>query len=226
MSVTPGKIGELLKSYMIQEVDKTSLSRTIPIVFAERVTEFAALLFIVTIGLKIIHVNVFLIVVSLFLFFIVLLLVLNKKMSELFVKKLHYFNLINKFVEPINLSLNNSRVLLQFKPFVLMFVLSIFIWLIEALGFYLIIFGYNELLAIMTSFFTYLFSVLIGSLAVIPAGLGITDGSISFMLMKEGVKNEVAVSVALLIRISTLWFSLLIGTISLLKFRTILKKID
>ncbi len=52
MSITPGKIGDLIKPYMIKEINATAISRTVPIVFAERVTEFSSLILIILIGIK------------------------------------------------------------------------------------------------------------------------------------------------------------------------------
>jgi len=43
MSVTPGKMGELLKSYLVKQVNGTSISKTAPIVLAERATDFLSL---------------------------------------------------------------------------------------------------------------------------------------------------------------------------------------
>ena len=76
--------------------------------------------------------------------------------------------------------------------------------------------------SIVWSFFTYLFSIFIGSISILPAGLGITDGSITILLSNIGISREVSVSTALIIRIATLWFSLIIGSISMMKFNKIL----
>jgi len=43
MSVTPGKIGEVFKSYLLKEQIGTPVSKSAPIVFAERITDFLSL---------------------------------------------------------------------------------------------------------------------------------------------------------------------------------------
>ena len=50
MSVTPGKFGELLKSYMLKQISNEPISKTAPIVLVERITDFLSLLFIAIIG--------------------------------------------------------------------------------------------------------------------------------------------------------------------------------
>ncbi len=43
MSVTPGKMGELLKAYLVKQINGTPISKTAPIIFAERITDFISL---------------------------------------------------------------------------------------------------------------------------------------------------------------------------------------
>ena len=50
MSITPGKMGELLKSYLVKQVNGTSISKTAPIVFAERATDFLSLTILALVG--------------------------------------------------------------------------------------------------------------------------------------------------------------------------------
>ena len=50
MSVTPVKVGELLKSYLVKEVTGVPISKTAPIIFAERMTDFISLLILALIG--------------------------------------------------------------------------------------------------------------------------------------------------------------------------------
>src|SRR5437879_1464363 len=44
MAITPGKVGELLKSYLLKRSTGVSISRTSPIIVAERLTDGIAML--------------------------------------------------------------------------------------------------------------------------------------------------------------------------------------
>ena len=101
MSVTPGKIGELIKPYMIKEINGTSISKTVPIVFAERVTEFTALLFIIAFGIKVFNHNYLILVITLFLFLLLLVFILNKRISGLVLSKLNRIHFLKKYVDPL-----------------------------------------------------------------------------------------------------------------------------
>src|SRR5215217_7003255 len=51
MAVTPGKVGEVLKSYLLKQINATPISASAPIVLAERVTDGLAMLLLMGFGL-------------------------------------------------------------------------------------------------------------------------------------------------------------------------------
>ena len=218
MSITPGKIGEIIKSYMIKQLNGTPTSRTIPIVFAERITEIFALIFLIIMGFDLLNKGLIILIATFLLVLFSLFLLLNENVSNWLIDKLGAIKLLQKYLESLKLSIANSRELLKPKPFALMFLLSVVIWIIECFGFYLILSKFNINFSIVWSFFSYLFSIFIGSISFLPGGLGITDGSITYLLIKNGIDKDIAVSSTLIIRVTTLWFALIIGSISLYKF--------
>jgi uncharacterized membrane protein YbhN (UPF0104 family) len=53
---------------------------------------------------------------------------------------------------------------------------------------------------------------------MIPGGLGATEAALVYQLMQAGMPFADAVAAAIAIRISTLWFAILLGILSLLTF--------
>ena len=49
---------------------------------------------------------------------------------------------------------------------------------------------------------------------MLPGGLGVTEGSLTFMLIEKGVPSQFAVASTFIIRAVTLWFAVLVGVIS------------
>ena len=221
MGVTPGKIGDLIKSYMLKEVNGTPVNSTIPIVFAERVTEFVSLLFLVILGLNLFNQNILIIIISLFSIVILFILFFNSRITNKIISMLSKWKKLEKYIVPISLTISNSKLLLQPKPFLLMFLLSFIIWIIEGLAFYLILVQFNIDSSAIWSLFAYLFSIFIGSLSMLPAGLGVTDGSLTFLLSQNGFSKEIAVSATLIVRIATLWFALTVGLFSMIRFNKV-----
>ena len=50
MSVTPGKMGEVLKSFLLKEETNTPVSVSAPIILAERITDFLSIVMLCSIG--------------------------------------------------------------------------------------------------------------------------------------------------------------------------------
>ncbi len=216
MSVTPGKIGELIKPYMVKDINGTPISKTIPIIFAERITEFFALLFLIMLGIDLLNSGILIPIIILLILIIFLLVIFNKAINDWLILKLNKISLLQKYIEPFRISLTHSRLALKPKSFLLMVLLSLIIWIIEGLGFYLILINLNTDLSFVNSLFTYLFSIFVGSVSMLPAGLGVTDGSLTFMLTQNNISKDIAVAATLLMRIATLWFALFIGIISMM----------
>ena len=53
LSITPGKLGELVKSYLLHEMHEVPIEKSAPIVVAERVTDLIALLCVAIIGVAV-----------------------------------------------------------------------------------------------------------------------------------------------------------------------------
>ena len=59
-------------------------------------------------------------------------------------------------------------------------------------------------------------ATLFGAASMIPGGLGATEAALVFQLVERGVSDGSAMSLAISIRLVTLWFGMLIGVMSLL----------
>jgi uncharacterized protein (TIRG00374 family) len=57
---------------------------------------------------------------------------------------------------------------------------------------------------------------LFGAASMIPGGLGAMEAALFFQLVERGVSEGIAMSLAITIRLVTLWFDMLIGVVSLL----------
>src|SRR5438128_4201664 len=51
MAMTPGKVGEVLKSYLLKQVRGTPIAASAPVVLAERLTDGVAMLILASVGL-------------------------------------------------------------------------------------------------------------------------------------------------------------------------------
>lgn len=227
MAMTPGKVGELLKSVLLRRVSGTPVSVSAPIVMAERLTDGIALLLLSAGGLFLYRVGVPLLVLIAVLAAAVVAVsttdvgmrsVLGASRRLPFVQsRLHHVQAIYK----------SSRSLLAVRPLLLAVGLGIASWGGECAAFYLVLRGLGveggwSLLVLAA--FVLGTSTLVGSASLLPGGLGVADATVAGLLLitlpRDVMDRPDAVAATLLIRFATLWFGAALGVVTLLATRT------
>ena len=216
LTITPGKMGEVIKSYFLKKGFDAPISRTAPIVFADRLTDLMAFLIISAVGAygfsygqKAIWVifAIILIIISAILIRPVGLAVFNFLSKIKFVAK--YANKIMEIYE-------TSYVLLLPKRILFPLFVSLVAWSFEALDFYFILTLMKLNVSAFAAFFVYCFSTIVGAVMMLPGGLGVTDGSIAGLLKFLSIDTGAAAFATILVRAVTLWFAVIVGLIFLL----------
>ena len=214
MSVTPGKVGELLKSYLVKEITNEPISKTAPIIFAERITDFVSLLIIAIVGAYIFDYGGE-ITIGVALFFLVIIVIIsNKRLALPIIKLFEKIKFLEKYIHNIHTAYSSSHQLLKIKPLLLMTFVSLISWGFECLGYYLILLNFHIDFGLIWASFSYSFATIIGAISMLPGGLGVTEGSLTFMLIQENISKDVAVATTFIVRVVTLWFAVIVGIIS------------
>ena len=215
MSVTPAKLGELLKSILVKEVVGEPISKTAPIVFAERITDFLSLLIISITGAFFFSYGSEITIFIAAFFIAVILIISNKNIAIPIIQFSENIPYIKKYIINIHSAYESSYQLLKPKPLLLMTLLSVISWSFECLGYYIILVNFDVDFGLFWAFFSYSFSTIIGAVSMLPGGLGITEGSLTFLLVQKEVPMDISVATTFIIRVVTLWFAVLVGIISL-----------
>ncbi len=226
MAMTPGKVGEFLKSYLINRLNNTPIMVTAPIVIAERVTDGLAMLLLASLGF-IFFDNAGLRLVLILILLAALVLFVVIQWRRLALTLIDWFGRI-KFLKSRMQHLHNfyesSYRLFSPKSTILAVGLGLLGWGCECLAFALVMNGLGfalslELLVKCT--FILATSTLIGSVSLLPGGLGATDASIGGLLQLafSNLPTATTSAATLLIRFCTLWFGVLIGLATLFIFR-------
>jgi uncharacterized protein (TIRG00374 family) len=218
MSFTPGKIGELVKVYFIQSKYQYAKSRTTGIIAAERVTEFISLFILCSLGILFLNHNIILFSLVFLFLLVILSFILSKKMMENVIKFASKWNFVRKKNEKIKQLFISTHELLVGKNLIIGLILSITAWIIEGFAFYLILSKFVFTENFIWINFTYFISIFVGSVSMLPGGIGTTEGSLTYLLVQKGIENNIAVFSTYVIRMATLWFSTLIGIGSLIVF--------
>lgn len=219
MVVTPGKIGELLKSYLLKTAQNIPMTRTAPIVMAERITDLIALILLMVTGFFTFRLGLsaLLIISSLIILFLII--ISSKQLSMSILKTLGHLPLLSRISHRLEEFYDHTAAIFRLGPLAIATFLSIASWSCECIGTYLVLKGFaNTQVSILLATFIYSATTL-GGLPT-PGGIGLTDGGMAFLLNSIGqISIGIAGAATLLIRLCTLWFAVLVGSIALLVFR-------
>lgn len=215
MSVTPAKLGEVLKSVLVKEITGEPISKTAPIILAERITDFLSLLLIAIVGAFVFDYGGNLTIIVAAFFVLIIFIISNKKIALPIINFSERIPLIKKYIHNIHSAYESSYQLLKLKPLFLMTLLSLVSWGFECWGYYIILLNFNVDFGILWASFSYSFSTIVGAISMLPGGLGLTEGSLTFLLVQKKVPVDISVATTFIIRVVTLWFAVLVGIVSL-----------
>ncbi len=218
MTITPGKVGEWIKSYLLREVHGTPIARSAPILIAERLTDSVALLLIATAGVFVFG-NLWpvFVIVAVGLGAI-LFIARHRPTARLLIAFGHRVPGLKRFVPQFEEFYNSSYVLLSPRATIEMSLLSTASWFFEVLGFYftLVALGLDQSGDLLLhSAFILPIATLASALLFTPGGLGTAEGVIQTLCqtLLDMSKSTAAVG-TLIIRIGTLWFGVIVGLIA------------
>jgi len=96
--------------------------------------------------------------------------------------------------------------------------LGVLAWLCECLGFAIIVRGFpGAHVALGLATLIYAVTTVAGALSFLPGGLGVTEASMTLLLVSSGsgIDQPTAVAATILTRLCTLWFAVLLGLVAL-----------
>lgn len=216
--ITPAKIGEVVKSYILKKNHSQPISKTAPIVFVERYYDLVGIILISLIGIW--FVNLEKIMIILLFIGAVSILVLSQRRSlvESILKKISTIPILKKYLVNILSTFDSIHVLLRPRIYTKGIAYSILAWGIESLAVYMIFQGFKIELDFPIVVLIFTLSTIIGGLSMLPGGIGVTEGGMLGLLLLYNIDYTVAFGLVLMVRVFTLWFSVIIGII-FLKFK-------
>ncbi|NPV12128.1 MAG: flippase-like domain-containing protein [Ignavibacteria bacterium] len=219
MSITPGKVGELLKSYLIKEYNGTSIHKSAPVILVERLGDFVSLLLVAMVGAIYFNFGRNIVLITLIIFGAFLFGLSYRPIAEPVIKYMSRLKFLHKISEKILVAYENSYKLLRPVPLFSMLILAAIAWGFEALGLYVILKVFNTDASFFWSLFVYSFSTIIGGLLLVPGGIGPTEGSLTLLLVRTNIPLNISFVATFLIRVATLWFAILMGIVGLIYFQ-------
>lgn len=223
MTISPGKLGEVLKSVFVRQASGAAIARTAPAVVAERATDGTGMvawgfLGAFALSLSPVWMFVFLAVAA---FGIAVL--RSRRLSLLVERLLLKLPLLDRLAPHLHAFQGASNELLGARPLVVGTVISFLSWGLECFGVYLCAVGLGANEKFLLVVFVFAVSSLIGVLSMIPGGIGAVEAGLVFQFGKLAeMSSGLAGALTLVIRLATLWWATLLGIIGLMLVRRML----
>ena len=229
LTVTPGKMGEIFKGFLLNQRRGTPIPEVASSVVAERFTDVVGLLAIAAIGVAQYgaHTALFLGVLGLCLVFLVaiahprllpwLLDALDARVQGH--PRVAQVVVLGRRVHGVLKILCAPRLLLEGVA------LAALAWLLEAIAFRLLLDGVDATGGLGPAIVVYAMATLFGAVSMLPGGVGSTEAVMIALLLAPALGLHLAkpeaTLVTLLIRFCTLWFGVGCGALALFALRRV-----
>lgn len=217
MALTPGKVGEVSKAYLLRDLAQIPVSVTTPVVIMERVTDLLCVallslgaLMVVSHGAIIATAGTIVITAAIF--------ATTKITTFAFFLRLP---LLRRWEPSLKNSLTVFHAISSPKPVCTALLLGGVAWISEGLALWVISNGFDMNMPASAAIGIYAVATLVGALTLLPGGMVGTEGTMVGLLTSMGTTHSSAAAATILVRLCTLWFAFLLGVISLLLIQRI-----
>ena len=216
MTITPGHVGELIKSQLIKTIYNIPRTKTAPIIFVEKFYDLTGAIIASIIGIIILGMDISIILISVSILIVIIFLIYYRPIFEFILKRVTKTKFFSKYSENISDSYEIVRNSTTPQISSISFGLSVLYWIIISVAVHFILLSFGiESISVLKTISIYSSSVIIGAISFIPGGLGITEGSLIGLFSLEGIDISLALVLSVMIRILTMWYSVSIGFICL-----------
>jgi uncharacterized protein (TIRG00374 family) len=223
MTISPGKLGEVLKSVFVRQAAGAPVARTAPAVVAERATDGTGMVAWGFLGAFALGLGPGTMVVFLGVAAFGIAVLRSKRLSLLAERVLAKLPLLNRLAPHLHDFHASSNELLAARPLIAGTAISFFSWGLECLGVYLCAVGLDADRPFLLVVFVFAVSSLVGVLSMLPGGIGAVEAGLAGQFVAvAGLSVGIAVALTLLIRLATLWFATLVGIVGLFVVRALL----
>lgn len=213
MSVTPGRIGELVRMRWLQRETGWPFDKTAPLVLVDRASDLAAMAILLALALAFSTTGVAggapVAVLSLIAAFIAT----RPRLMRAAGDATHVAS-ARRFPRLFARVRRAARSLSAFHgPSVMVAAgaLGVIGWLAEGWAFHLLLVWMGAEIGFWTAVGIFIFATLAGGLTGAPGGLGGAEAAMVALLVSSSIPIEIALPATLIIRLTTLWFAIAIG---------------
>lgn len=215
MTLTPVRAGEVLKSLMLKETRDLPVARTAPIMVAERITDLAALVLLSALGCLPFPGGLLFCAGGTIVVALLLLICAYRPLGGLLLELAGKIPPVKRLLPKMREAYETVWALTDFQPFLVGLLTGTVAWGLQCLCLYVIAGAFTEIaLSLEASLFIYSAPLLAGTVAMVPGGLGLTEASMTALMLELGGPNvsyAAAAAITLIVRLVALWWAVACG---------------
>jgi uncharacterized protein (TIRG00374 family) len=214
MGVTPGRMGELIRLWMLRRGHGISYHRGLPLLIGDRINDLLVIVVLALIaGMMVDSGPLVMVFMALALVLVVNLMLRHPRYLLSVINVL--YGLTRRWPRVFaaaRRSLRTGREVFSTANATVASAFSVVAWFAECLAFYLLLSALDTNIPLDVATFIYSFATLVGALSFLPGGLGGFEVTAVILLSARGVDLGTAVFATSVIRLTTLWFSVVLGS--------------
>jgi uncharacterized membrane protein YbhN (UPF0104 family) len=228
MSVTPGKLGEVFKSVLLYESRAVAPTRTAPVVIAERLTDLIALVVLVAAASLVFEHGAVIAATAALAVGALLAVCAYQPLGNLVLDLAARIPALSGASARLREAYAALWEMTRPAPLLVGTLIAIAGWSLECVCLWEIARGFPGVeIGWDGAAFAYSASTLVGALAMMPGGLGVTEVGMATLLRELGggtISPSVASATTILVRLATLWLAVVVGVIALAIYRRLYGK--
>ncbi len=223
MAISPGKLGEVLKSVFVRQVNGAPIARTAPAVVAERATDGTGMVAWGIIGALAFSFGLGILGLFLLATVVAISILRSKRLSLLAEKIMSRLPVVHRFAPHLHAFHESSNELLAMRPLIVGTVISFLSWGLECVAVYLCAIAMGAESPFLIVVFIFAVSSLAGAMFFTPGGIGVAEAGLAGMFVSvAGLAGGISVALTFVIRLATLWFAACVGIFGLVVMRYII----
>ena len=223
MAISPMKVGEVLKSFLLRQHHQIPVARTAPVIIAERLTDVIALVLLASLGVATTGIGGLLVITASILAASIVVFLVSPRLSRGLLAWMGKLPVIGRYSHRLEEAYESMLRLMGVRTMLWTTGLSLLAWGGEGLACWWIVNAFEGVNASLGDVvFIFSFSTLAGALSMLPGGLLATEGSMIGLLtavLHVMPSKTSATAATLLTRFCTLWFAVLLGAMALLAYQ-------
>ncbi|MGH8529573.1 MAG: lysylphosphatidylglycerol synthase transmembrane domain-containing protein [Nevskiales bacterium] len=216
MATTPGKLGEVLRLWLLKRGHDYGYHRSLPLMIGDRISDLYGTLVLCLLAMAFLQNKLWVVaLVAGLLGFATALLVWPQPVMTLIDTVYSRLRRWPRVFAGARHTLRHTRRLLLPRTAWLALGASVAGWFAESLALYFLLHALDSQVSLAQAVFAFTFAMMLGGVSMLPGGLGATEAGLAAMLIGFNVDTASAVVATALIRITTLWFAVGLGIVLL-----------